>query len=296
MLMGEHSVLSGEQAIACAVNKYIHVGLIPRDDDEVRIESALALHQTRLRQIKSHPALTFVMAAISQLERSLPAGFDLTIESEFSHTVGLGSSAAVTAAVVSALHAYAQLPMDTDALFDRALAVVHEVQQGRGSGTDLVASIQGGLVAYRVAPRTIRALSGLPQLGLYYAGYKTPTPEVLKRVESEAQLFPALYRSLYRLMGQVTEEAITAIEQQHWSAVGRLMNTYQGLLDALGVNDAALSEMVYQLRQDQAVQGAKISGSGLGDCVVTLGAAPVLQWYEQIPVGISERGVTVEYH
>lgn len=296
MLMGEHAVLFGEPAIACAIDKYIHIQLTPRNDDGVNIESALASHQTRLRQIKSHPALTFVMAAISQLERTLPAGFELTIESEFAHTVGLGSSAAVTAGVVAALHAYAQLPMDTEALFDRALSVVHEVQQGRGSGSDLVASIQGGLVAYRMHPKTITALSGQPVLGLYYAGYKTPTPEVLKQVETKTAAFPELYSELYRLMGQVTEQAIAAIESSDWTAVGRLMNTYQGLLDALGVNDAVLSEMVYQLRQEQSVLGAKISGSGLGDCVVSLGGAPKLQWNEQIPVAISERGVSVEYH
>ncbi|WP_144244201.1 hypothetical protein [Nitrincola sp. A-D6] len=44
-------------------------------------------------------------------------------------------------------------------------------------------------------------------------------------------------------------------------------------MDALGVNDATLAKMLAELRQDPAVLGAKISGSGLGDCVLTLGTS-----------------------
>ncbi|MFW1677888.1 mevalonate kinase [Pontibacter sp. JAM-7] len=295
MLLGEHAILFGEQAVACAVDKYIHITLTPRSDRLVQVDSALGQHQTCLEQLAPHASLSFVMAAIRQVQSELPAGFTLKIESEFSHTVGLGSSAAVTAGTVAALHAYAGLSLEPVELFDRALAAVHEVQQGRGSGTDLVASIYGGLVAYRFAPREIVPLAAAPQLGLYYAGYKTPTPEVLRAVEHQSAQCPVLYKQLYRLMGETSQQSIAAIQSAQWAVVGRTMNLYQGLLDALGVNDATLSDMIYRLRGFPEVLGVKISGSGLGDCVVTLGAAPELTGYEQIPIAVSRQGVSIEF-
>jgi mevalonate kinase len=297
MLLGEHAVLFGEKALACAVDKYIHLQLTPRTDRKVRIDSALAQYESDLEQLAAEPRLSFVIAAISRFEPELSCGFDLSIRSEFSHTVGLGSSAAVTAGTVAALAAYIGRSTDPADLFEHALAVVHEVQDGRGSGTDLVASIYGSIVSYRVEPRQIVALQGLPEISLYYVGYKTPTPEVLKLIEQQSQYQPEFYSQLYRLMGELTEAAEVAVSAGDWAGLGRIMNHYQGLMDALGVADLALCDIIYRLRQSPHVLGAKISGSGLGDCVLALGADPELALnYEQIPVAVSEQGVSIELH
>jgi mevalonate kinase len=67
---------------------------------------------------------------------------------------------------------------------------------------------------------------------------------------------------------------------------------YQGLMDALGVNDLALSDIIYSLRKSEVILGAKISGSGLGDCVIALGTDDSLALpYEMIPVAVSGVGV-----
>lgn len=301
MLMGEHAVLFGQRALACAVDKRISVELKPRSDRAVLIDSALAQYHSTLDQLAQEPALSFVLTAIQRRTAVLKNGFELTIRSEFSHTVGLGSSAAVTAAVVAALTAYAGLPVDQPrALFDEALAVVHQVQDGRGSGTDLVAAVYGGVVGYTIAtadqPAQIRALRGLPTLSLYYVGYKMKTPDVLRYVESLAQQQPALYDGLYTLMGQTAEQAEAAVDNADWDTLGRLMNIYQGLMDALGVNDHQLADIIYTLRQSERIRAAKISGSGLGDCVLALGQDPDLSLnYQAIPVAVSAQGVTVEY-
>lgn len=301
MLMGEHAVLFGQRALACAVDKRISVELKPRKDRAVVIDSALAQYQSGLDDLTQDPDLSFVLTAIQRRKADLVSGFELIIRSEFSHTVGLGSSAAVTAAVVTALTAYAGLPVDQPRLlFDEALAVVHQVQGGRGSGTDLVAAVYGGVVGYTVAsavqPAQIRALRGLPELSLYYVGYKMKTPDVLRYVESLAQQQPELYSGLYQLMGQTTEQAEEAVDNADWDTLGRLMNIYQGLMDALGVNDRQLADIIYTLRQSEKIRGAKISGSGLGDCVLALGQAPDLTLnYQAIPVAVSAQGVTVEY-
>lgn len=297
MLMGEHSVLFGEKALACAIDKRIEVVLSPLPDRSVSVDSALACYHSELGCLKDEPKLSFVISAIKMFADKVPSGFELQIRSEFSHTVGLGSSAAVTAGVVAALMAYSGDNIDPENLFDQSLQVVHQVQDGRGSGTDLVASIFGSAVSYRVQPREIKKLNNLPEISLYYAGYKTKTPDVLKKVEILAQNNPGIYEQIYQLMGKVTESAETAISNSDWQSLGLLMNHYQGLMDALGVSDKTISEIVYSLRESECIQGVKISGSGLGDCVLALGIDTGIQLpYEQIPVAVSEDGVIVEYN
>ncbi|WP_415900464.1 mevalonate kinase [Neptuniibacter sp. QD48_11] len=295
MLMGEHAVLFGHKALACAVDKYIRIELEPISTREVLIDSALAQYQSPLPDLVADDRLSFVLAAVAMYADRLPSGIKITIRSEFSHTVGLGSSAAVTAGVVAALASFVNDETDLDSLFDRSLAVVHDVQNGRGSGTDLVASIFGSIVSYRVKPREIKALSALPEISLYYAGYKTKTPDVLKHVEDLARYSPELYQQIYQLMGSVTDNAEKEIAKQDWQQLGQLMNNYQGLMDALGVADKAICDIVYTLRESKHITGAKISGSGLGDCVIALGSDPDLSIaYEQIPVSVSAQGVSIE--
>lgn len=297
MLMGEHAVLFGELALACAVDKYIEVELIPRTDNQVIVRSALADYRGQLSSLPEEPRLSFVVQALQNYAGLLPAGFELSISSQFSHKVGLGSSAAVTAGTVAVLSRYAGQHIDPMGLFDQSLQVVHQVQDGRGSGTDLVASIFGGIVAYRVNPREIRSLQASPEIQLYYAGYKTPTPEVLKLVESKAALEPDLYARLYRMMGEISESAEQVVAENDWAQLGRLMNIYQGLMDALGVSDLKISEMVYGLRQQEGNLGSKISGSGLGDCVIALGKKPAETLpFEEIPVAVSIQGLSFDGH
>ena len=80
------------------------------------------------------------------------------------------------------------------------------------------------------------------------------------------------------MIGRVTQYALEAASRADWQAVGELMNINQGLMDALGVNNEQLAKLVFALREDPGIMGSKISGSGLGDCVVGLGKAARQDW------------------
>jgi mevalonate kinase len=95
-------------------------------------------------------------------------------------------------------------------------------------------------------------------------------------------------------MEQCAMNAADAVAMQDWTTLGLMMNTAQGLLDALGVNNAALARIVYDLRADAGILGSKISGSGLGDCAVGLGRTGAAFPHAVIPVDVAERGFTVE--
>jgi len=295
MLMGEHAVVKGYWAIACALDKRIEVRLTPRSDSVVKVRSELATYSASLDDLVPDDKLSFVLKAIELQLADLDKGFELDIVAQFSHTLGLGSSAAVTVATVKALAAYSNIELTREQHLQKALAVVHAVQ-GRGSGTDLAASIYGGVIAYKIDPCEVLALSGLPIICLHYVGYKTKTPAVLEIVAQYGAAHPNIYAGIYKMMDSITGAAIAAVKAQDWQRFGKLMNIYQGQMDSLGVNDAKLSEIIYRLRQNPLIQGAKISGSGLGDCVISLGAELELTGYQQIKLKISDHGALLTHN
>jgi mevalonate kinase len=270
MLLGEHAVLHGRLSLVCAVSKRIAVTLTPRSGREVSIVSALGDYYGPLDCVEVQPPLRFVLRAVQSLAHALPSGFTLRIDAEFDHQTGLGSSAAVTASTLAALRAFAGQPPDRDSLFDQALAVVRDVQ-GRGSGADLAASVFGGIVAYRAAPREISPLGKTHPITVVYSGSKLGTPEVIRQVEARRERHRQSFDAVFDLMESTARQAVEAVRADDWQLLGELLNINQGLMEALGVGTAQLARIVYGLRELNGILGAKISGSGLGDCAIALG-------------------------
>jgi mevalonate kinase len=293
MLMGEHAVLHGHPALVCAVDRRIHVTLQPRDEARALIRSAVANYESDLAVLAEEPRLRFVLAAIRFMRDRLPGGFEMQIDSEFSPAVGLGSSAAVTVAVLAALQAWGGADGGAESLVRAARDVIRGVQ-GLGSGADAAASVLGGVVYYRAEPLSARRLADEVPLTVIYSGAKEPTARVVKQVEAARVVHPELYDRIFSLMGSCADEGAGCIEAGDWAKLGALMNIHHGLMDAIGVSSERLSEIVWALRRDRNVYGSKISGSGLGDCVVGLGRAGDAEWPgERIDVHASARGLEI---
>ena len=291
MLLGEHAVLHGHPCLVCAVNQRMFVTLKKRSDSTININSDLGQFSTSLKNMEIHPSFKFVLRAIEQEKDFLSSGFDLTITSDFSHNVGLGSSAAITAAMTAALFSLTQQKLDKNRLFDKAFHTIRTIQ-GTGSGADLAASVYGGLLLYQMQPQKIQSLNATYPITVVYSGSKTPTVEVINRVNDTRQYNAVLFDKIFELVGQCAESAAEAIQAQNWPRLGQLLNINQGLMDAIGVNNKILSDIVYDLRNDPEMLGAKISGSGLGDCVIGLGTLKQNNLpYQFIPLQISSQGV-----
>lgn len=294
MLMGEHGVLHGRHALVCAVSPTMQVRLTPRTDRRIVIRSALGHDEASLDAVEVRPPFRFIWAALLHADPAPPSGFELDIESGFSDQVGFGSSAAVTVSLLALLSHWAGEGLDRSALHVRALAAIRSVQ-GRGSGADAAASLYGGIVLYRADPIMIEPLNAIHPITVLYSGYKVTTPVVIEQVEALRCEEPDLVDGLYTLMDDAVLRAAQAVRDENWLALGRLMNMNQGFMEALGVSDRTLSELIYFLRRNPGMLGAKISGAGLGDCVVGLGASENRPTdYTVLPAALSKEGVRIE--
>ncbi len=294
MLLGEHAVLHGHRALVCAINRRITVRLSPLEEDEVQIVSGLGNYESPLMELVDHPALRFVIQAVRQHVDQLPSGFELRIESEFSADIGFGSSAAVTVATHAAIFNWLLgEPPENELLFHQALKTVHAVQ-GRGSGADLAASVFGGIVNYTTAP-TFQPIAISMPLSAVYCGYKTPTPEVILKVEQLRADNADTYERIFAEMDRGAANAMECLRNHDLPGFGRILNRNQQLMDEMGVNTPELQEIVDALHACPDVFGAKISGSGMGDCAIGIGYADLKDLgYPVYHLEISPNGC--EYH
>jgi mevalonate kinase len=291
MLMGEHAVLHGRRALVCAVNRRLSVRATARADGRVAVRSALGAAEAAMSAPEGLPdALRFVREAVRRGAPALPGGCTLDIESDLPHTLGLGSSAAVTVAVLGALRALAGEPPAPREWIDAARAAIVAVQ-GRGSGADAAASVLGGLVAYRAEPFHAGRLPGLFPLTVVYSGAKRPTDEVIAEQAAAQAAAPEFFDAVYDAMDAAAGAAEAAARADARAEFGRWMNAGQGLMDAIGVVDPPLAEIVARLRASPGILGAKVSGSGLGDCAIGLGETA---WensrYPRVDVRMDARG------
>lgn len=320
MLMGEHAVLQHKMALVCAINKRIRVTLVPRHDRCINMSSPLlgkfTLSLDDLPNTNITPPFTFVIASIlfTHTQHKLPCGCDLLITTDFSEQLGFGSSAAVTVATLAVLQQWLQGHVQRPrALLISAREVIRRVQ-GFGSAADAAASIMGGVITYRTQPLQMKKIASFIPLTVVYSGIKVPTRTVVQHIAYQRKKYPRIFTALDATIERCVKEAVIAIKQQNWQKLGEITNIHQGLHDAMGVNTAILSSIVFALRNASSINnndnndnsrnnnnrsdsnsdenhdvdvivrtnntgtnnsmgmyGAKISGSGMGDCVVGIG-------------------------
>jgi len=297
MLLGEYAVLSGKHALVCAVDKRITVTLTPREDERIEIQSALlGTYSTELSQLKIEKPFQYVLGALKHYQAKLKRGCDMVIESDFSDQVGLGSSAAVTVATLAALVSWIGIRMLPIDLVRQGRNIIRAVQ-GMGSGADVAASVYGGMVGYQAQPLLAEKFSVAYPITVLFSGSKTPTPEAVSKVHEYFSAYPNIFRELTNSIGQCALDGMLCVRRGEWEKLGHIMNMQQGLMEALGVSTPLMREMIDHLRQQSGVRGAKISGSGLGDCIIGLGETPTTYTYtdrQRIPVEMSLKGVHCE--
>ena len=268
MLFGEYAVLQGKTAIVAAINKFISVSIILRRDEKINIDSSLGQFVLKRSSIDLYPPFEFVLAALASTK--LPSGCNIFIESDLPNAIGLGSSAAVTVATLTALNACLKTPLTKRDLWEKSIRVIRTVQ-GKGSGADCAASIYGGAISFRNQPFSVTLLKSLPPITAIYSGKKLTTAQAIDIITKRRQAQSDFYYDLDQRIDKLALKAIDAINVKDWVGLGCLFNEGQALMEILGVSNEILASLLAELRKQTSIFGAKISGAGLGDCVIGIG-------------------------
>jgi mevalonate kinase len=286
MILGEYAVLHGHPALVAAIDRRLVVSLNPRTDKKIEIFSALGNYATTIDKIEIIPPFSFILAALQKF--NLVTGCTLTIEADFSDQLGFASSAAVTVSTMAVLMSWLDIPYSSEDLILQSRDIVRKVQ-GFGSGADVAACVLGGFVSYRAEHFLAERLAYYP-LTVLYSGAKTKTRDAVQFVKNKFSSYPSVLTKIYHAIGETAAAGISAVKNEDWKSLGNVMNIHQGLHEALGVNTQELQHAIQLLRTDPQILGAKISGSGLGDCVIGLGAG-LNDSYPRLLTPIANAGV-----
>jgi mevalonate kinase len=272
MFFGEHAVLQGYPAIVCALNSRLRVLVKKRHDHKILVQ-AMGLSKEVVwtdRFDLSHD-FRFLEACISSFEEA-STGLDIIVESSLESTKGFGSSSALIAAALLAISRALGLIENEnltdrvrDEIFLKGIGVLRSVQ-GFGSGADLAASIYGGCLEYSYSKRP-RRIQEPKTFYLTYCGHKTPTSEVLAKLHQK-KLEGLLDTNAIHELGRVSVEALALWDSiSHPDIRARLCEKHQQAMARLGLVDESLEKVCHEFKR-QGIEH-KISGSGLGDCVLS---------------------------
>jgi len=278
VLCGEYAVLDGAPAVCMAIDRRASVRVDDADTDhhsvlapgysDVEGRFRVAAGGVEWMQGKDEYRLVDAVLRTIDFTPSRPLRIELDtnafVDPATGSKIGVGSSAALTVAVVRALTTGGNVPGD-------AMAAHRRLQDGAGSGVDIAASVHGGLIEFRMDDQRVTALDW-PQglcFRLVWSGVATDTRTKLARLENapEAPSRAALVRSATQMASA-------------WTSADTVLAAYPSYIEhlrafgvdhGLGIFDAGHE----QLSQEAAVAGLvyKPCGAGGGDVGILLGAS-----------------------
>jgi len=260
MLFGEHAVVYNRPCLVTAVSARI----------KVTIERTAGGFKISAPQVKD---VRFVEETVRLFQKKFKIGNGLAIQTkgDFSCQYGFGSSSAVTVATLKGLSQLFEIPLSKKEIFDLGYQVTLTVQ-GLGSGFDIAAATYGGILYFVTGGKKIEPLKveSLP-LVVGYSGKKADTPSIVKnlKLKMKNEKRQIKIKKIFNKIAETVELAREKIENGNWPEVGVLMNQNQKLLQELGVNTPKLDKMC-QAAVKSGAWGAKLSGAGGGDCMITL--------------------------
>ena len=251
ILIGEHAVVYGYPAIS-----------LPLLEVEVTCRVVPATTPWRLFEED-----TLSMAVYASLEylNIKNAYIRCQIDSAIPEKRGMGSSAAISIAAIRAVFDYyqAELPHDVlEILVNRAEMIAHMNPSGLDAKTCLsdqpIRFIKN--VGFEELAMDLSAYLIIADTGVY--GH---TREAIQVVESKGkEALPFLYA-----LGELTQQAEEAIKARDAVMLGEILTKAHGNLREIGVSSLEADALVETALQHGAL-GAKMSGGGLGGCIIAL--------------------------
>lgn len=264
ILCGEYAVLDGAPAIAMAVNRRASVTIDAASGADVSSLGLAGDTDTRLLDCVCD------VLDIDRPDAAIGLDTGAFADTASGSKLGIGSSAALTVALVSAL---APPNVGSDRVFEMALVAHRRFQDGRGSGVDIAASTAGGLIEYRrdVTPRSLSWRADL-HYALLWSGVSASTAS---RLATLAQQTAQASRE------ELREASITMAGLWSDGDAATLIDGYRDYIKALmafdvdhqlGIFDAGHDELARWKSPDDIVY--KPCGAGGGDVGIVLGADP----------------------
>lgn len=290
ILIGEHSVVYGQSAIALPIRNVKTTVKIQPTNGDIQIKSryfngSLNDIHSNLLGIKN-----LIKQTLNELNRP-NTNLLITIDSDVPAERGMGSSASTAVALVRALYAYFEHPLTRTTLL-KTVDISEKIIHGKPSGLDSATASANNPIWFKkdgtIKPLPINVDA---YLIISDSGIKGKTSEAVEIVKNKLR-FDSDSRLLIEKLGELTSQTATVLRQNDVSTLGKILTEAHTNLRQLGVSHPAVEKLI-KIANDSGALGSKLTGGGLGGCVISL--APNLPAAEKISQQLTAGGATATW-
>lgn len=305
-LLGEHAVVYGRPALLSAVNLRVFVtisqGIQEKDGEKIRIESPISIGF--IRQIVS------VLQEKFPFPKPLPV--TISVQSRIPSGSGMGSSAAVTAAVVGAWMK-ASKNIWNPTRINELTYEMEKLTHGNPSGADNTAVVFGGLVWFRKEFEFLKSIWTLPvssytfpRLFLLQTGKPVEsTKEMVDTVWKKYQKRKSSFEKLFSNQEVQTKKLLLSFKEGNVKDMEEAILSGERNLEHMGVVGETAGKILREIEKSEGC--GKISGAGgvkrgSGIAVCFHECPEVLQRIAKkykrplFPVTFGEEGIRIEQY
>jgi len=287
ILFGEHAVVYGQPAVACSINQRMVVEL----EEEHKFESWRL--DGGILNFSKHPHIRFLK------DQLWPDGEHSPLKIRIRGTVptasGLGSSAALSVALVAALQQLKKEKVSAEAAGLLSHQAEAFAQGGRASPIDTTTSALGGFIVLsdqvekaldHIGERTLQQgdetttwqlhsfQAEIPEdtfLVIGNTGVHGSTSKQVAKVATLLAEHPERYVEI-EAIGSIARKGIEALRTGNMKLVGKAMTENHIVLRSLGVSSPDLEKLIKAAAPSSL--GVKLTGSGGCGCMIALTKNP----------------------
>ena len=278
ILIGEHSVVYGYPAIAIPLKK-------------IEIECAIEEAKSNFFYDETDTLSVAIFTALKYLKKE-NVKIKYKITSQIPQKRGMGSSAAVSIAAIRAIFNYFRENLE-DELLEKLVNTAEIVAHKTPSGLDAKTCLSDKAIrfvknkGFSYINLNLDAYLVIADTGIY-----GNTGEAIKNVKNLGSKAELSLKKLGRLTDEMTRILTGNIENKEEkikkiSKIGEIMTTANTELGKLNIT-IEKTELFVKTAIENGAAGAKISGGGLGGCVIAL--AKNLEIMEKVKDGFTKCG------
>ncbi|MFD5424717.1 mevalonate kinase [Streptomyces sp. NPDC127084] len=277
ILIGEHAVVYGAEALAVPLPQLpvtATVARLPGPDNRTgEVSFSVTSSVSGTVALQATDGLQRLVKEIKErAEVTDEAHIDVLVDCAIPLGRGLGSSAACARSIVLGLADLFDHELDESAIFE-LVQIAENIAHGRASGVDALAT--GAPAPIRFRGGTARELrvgfDGF--LVIADSGAAGETKAAVELLLSAFVHDPGAQEDFVRRATELTGSAVSDLAHGRAEDFGSSLTSYHALLGSAGLSTERIDSLVDAALAAGSL-GAKISGGGLGGCMIALAGGP----------------------
>lgn len=261
ILIGEHAVVYNKPAIVCPVfDAYVSVEILASNYTRIESDFYNGFIENATETFEPIQQLILKVMQDYEIEPVL-----IKITNMIPIAAGMGASAAIAGGIVKAFYKYIQRTL-TEGELKTLITYSEKIAHGNPSGIDMAGILSNQALFFQkelmIEPITFD-MNGylLIVFSNTYGSTKEAVSLVSKSIEYDPNILNQMHQSVLSARRHIFDKDIQAL--------GEEMNQYHQYLNQLGVSTPLLETMIQEANARGAL-GSKLSGGGLGGCMIAL--------------------------